>query len=209
MRNFYKFIWKWLKRGLKTLVLLIYSYCVFLAGMLTSNTEYTSKLMLQTRYYQDATMSAQNSIDAPKKVQEVYKRLKYKIIDNQGLANTVKIDDETFYAGVAIDGTIYVSPDFTKISDDAMAVILGHEIAHYQLRHTHPLYRIPRKHKYLEYHSDLLGLMYAKKAGYDMCKGVKVYFQWLDMYGQTFSSTHPSLVERIWYLNEYACEVKK
>lgn len=70
-------------------------------------------------------------------------------------------------------------------NDDEMAMVLGHEIAHWRLHHR-------RSTPSNEYAADYQGGKYMSRAGYNMCKGAKI----LARFGDTDSKTHPAGTKR-------------
>ena len=64
-------------------------------------------------------------------------------------------------------------------NDDEMAMVLGHEIAHWRLGHR-------RSTPSNEYAADWQGASYLSKAGYTICKGAKIF----NRFGGG-SKTHP------------------
>ena len=188
---------KWI---LSVLIILISFYC----GFRIHNLEEAEKLEENTKAYAYAFSHYLDSKDASERIQEIYKRLKKVTLDSEGLADTIRVSKikKGENAWVFITGQIFVTQELiNNSSDDEIALILGHEIAHYQLRHTHPLLsESDREQKYQEYHSDLIGVYYAKRAGYDACASINVFKRRLKNEGVRFSNSHPSLLLRIYYL---------
>lgn len=71
-------------------------------------------------------------------------------------------------------------------NDAEMALVLGHELAHGRLGHSHS--NIPN-----EYAADKLGAQYSGRAGYNVCLGAK----FLKRMGDKDSNTHPASIKRV------------
>lgn len=74
--------------------------------------------------------------------------------------------------------------EFVK-NEDELAIILGHELAHFNLGHK-------RSNHENEFTADRVGAIYAERAGYDRCRGVIV----IKRFNSEAGDTHPSSRER-------------
>lgn len=86
-------------------------------------------------------------------------------------------------------------------SDDEIALVLGHEIAHITLGHVSikdPLE--PLQISVLEGQADKMGAVYMMKAGYDICSGRKLMKRW-EKGGDYLGGDHPSYSYRYMQLN--------
>lgn len=188
-----------------------FAYVMFLSGVYYASIDRFSRELLHLQATAEAWIHYSTSKDAPPRVQGIYKKLKWAAIDTYGLAPTVKVSTvlQGENAFVYLDGQIYVTPELVKNStDDQLALVLGHEMAHYQLRHTHPLLSFDdRPQKYQEYHSDILGAWYAASSGYNVCKGADIYLRWIRVNGQHFGDSHPSAIERALYFKWYCRKI--
>jgi predicted Zn-dependent protease len=72
---------------------------------------------------------------------------------------------------------------------DELALVLGHELAHYKLGHHGSNHRN-------EYAADALGYQYAAKAGYNVCRGKNIFKK----FRKGGSATHPDPRDRIKHL---------
>jgi predicted Zn-dependent protease len=91
-------------------------------------------------------------------------------------------------------------------SYDEIALVIGHEIAHGNLWHLKMLNDwnkklTPTEVSVLEAHADKLGAIYMMKAGYDVCKGRKLFKNWLDEKGDYLGGSHPGYAYRYNQLN--------
>lgn len=85
-------------------------------------------------------------------------------------------------------GTSYIvinqgALDRTNVNE--LALIIGHELGHYKLRH-------PRSTPQNEYDADWNGYIYASKAGYNAHRGKQVFKKFY----QGYSKTHPHPKDR-------------
>ena len=82
--------------------------------------------------------------------------------------------------------TIVVYQGILNITNrDEIALVLGHELAHYKLHHRQSNW--PN-----EYAADRLGWKYASKAGYNMCRGKNLFKK----FRKGASSDHPDPIDR-------------
>lgn len=84
---------------------------------------------------------------------------------------------------------------------DEVAMVLGHEIAHNTLEH---LGRLSSENaqdiSVLETNADKMGAIYMMRAGFDICKGRKLYLHWLES-GDILNGDHPPYIYRYNQLN--------
>lgn len=92
--------------------------------------------------------------------------------------------------------------DFSQ-SDDEIALVLGHELAHVMLRHT----SIEAHHnsdvetQVSEANADKLGAFYALKAGYSVCDGREMWKRMGETNGDYLGYDHPNYAYRYEQLN--------
>lgn len=100
--------------------------------------------------------------------------------------------------------------DFVE-SDDELAVVIGHELAHHMLGHLalNKYHKIPHygyrgpvflTSQYREAMADLLGIQLAQLAGFNPCKGGDLWKRLVKQYGHSYhgSNTHPHTLARIY-----------
>ncbi len=91
--------------------------------------------------------------------------------------------------------------NYTK-SDDEIALVLGHEIAHGTLHHLKELNTNDvNKVAELEANADKMGAVYMMKAGYNVCKGREFFHRLLQSYGNALGQNHPDFSYRYDELN--------
>lgn len=126
----------------------------------------------------------------------------------------LKIDDSDNINAYATSEMIVLHRgiiDFTK-NDHELAMIIGHEMAHYYLHHVHfdpPIQGLDKVvyDKQAELNSDKLGAFIAMQAGYDVCKGREVWRRFGDEYGDIIENlSHPLSVFRHKNLEMPWCE---
>lgn len=82
-----------------------------------------------------------------------------------------------------------------------LAGIIGHEIAHLELGHT-----ITKEHSYLdEYHSDMLGLYYVRRAGFNPCGIGQLWGRFKGNVIALTPNSHPIKVTREQYMTLPNC----
>lgn len=79
-------------------------------------------------------------------------------------------------------------------NNNEMAMILGHELAHYALGHN-------GSNHANEYSADMLGAKYMSASGYNLCSGAMVIFRFND----EASKSHPASAERYRRLTTGVC----
>lgn len=95
---------------------------------------------------------------------------------------------------------------------DELALVMGHEIAHYNLGHLNAQPPVPENDDIkamgtngysavLEANADKMGAVYMMKAGYDICKGREIYKTWEKENGNYQAQTHPDYPYRYAELN--------
>lgn len=83
--------------------------------------------------------------------------------------------------------TITINQGMLNITNkDELALVIGHELAHYKLGHHNSNHRN-------EYAADALGYQYAAKAGYNVCRGKNLFKK----FRKGASNTHPDPRDRI------------
>lgn len=155
------------------------------------------------------TMNLKPQVDLHKQknirhVAEVYR----KIIINSGTVGIppLIIVDEPNIINAWTDGSSIVLTtgiiNFFK-NDDELALVLGHELAHYMKKDVGNAY-MPGV--ILEHHADLMGAFIMQRAGYDICKGAE-FFKHLKEYAgdSAYSETHPSHAFRYDQLHLPSC----
>ena len=117
----------------------------------------------------------------------------------------VIMNSDIINAYSAPNGTLIITTGIIKAlnnDEDAIAFILGHEIAHYVLKHhgaeDNPLQEVT---------SDQYGMFLSQAAGYDGCKVVHFWKKLLKRDGSTMDSTsHPSTSYRTYYISNICKE---
>lgn len=135
-------------------------------------------------------------------VQDIYTKLVI-ATGRSGEVPTLIIVDEPV-VNAYTDGftvVIYQGMLDTAINDDAIALILGHEIAHVLLGHTLLGPVTPVEQQKREAMADIVGAFYMMKAGYDVCSGREVWKNILVKYGDNMGGDHPDHAYRYSELN--------
>lgn len=133
-------------------------------------------------------------------VYEVFKNIK-KLLPAEIAGSTtfeVRASDRV-NAWVDHRGHVVMTTGFIQAADynkAAIALVLGHELAHFALGHT-DMERDSKKAKedsvYLELMADDLGLLLALGAGYNACDGAKLWDTLTSKYGMDlYTSSHPT-----------------
>ncbi len=78
-----------------------------------------------------------------------------------------------------------------QATDDELALVIGHEIAHVTLRHT-SVYSVGLDTRIAELQADKMGSIYMMKAGYDICAGRNMMRKFTQLYGDSALQDHPS-----------------
>lgn len=87
---------------------------------------------------------------------------------------------------------------------DQLAAIIGHELGHVILGHT-----MGDKHKpEHEYHSDMVGMLLAHKAGYSLCGVDKLWRRLGEKYMSLHTGSHPNVFIRSYYSEMPECKGK-
>ena len=94
-------------------------------------------------------------------------------------------------------------PLLTQVNNKAqLAAIIGHEIAHIQLKHT-----TSNKHGMtMEYDSDLMSVFYMKKAGYNICEAKLFWESSAGEYLELNPKSHPNAQTRAYYMTFPECK---
>lgn len=90
--------------------------------------------------------------------------------------------------------------DFAS-SDDEIALVLGHEIAHNTLYHLRMNNLTTDEQVVIESMADKMGAMYMMKAGYNICKGRMMWMKFLKVEGDYLGGSHPGYAYRFTQLN--------
>lgn len=88
-------------------------------------------------------------------------------------------------------------------SMDEVAFIIGHEVAHGNLGHLNNDLgsKTDEEIQVLEANADKLGAFYMMKAGYNVCKGNKIFLYWKKEKGDYLGGNHPNYAYRYDQLN--------
>lgn len=93
-----------------------------------------------------------------------------------------------------------------KEHPDALAIIIGHEIAHSLMHHTNGMNILIRDSSAAdELMSDGYGAFLAAKAGYNVCEGAKFFLAMSNVYGDNLDSSHPPNIVRYKHLQMDYC----
>lgn len=169
------------------------------------------------------SISSDLSINIKKKERETVEQIFNKVVataGNEALGNVfLEYDEESdeINAYATYDGDIIITKGLYDLAtDDELAFVIGHELAHHTLGHFYIdvaemlLESFPEVRdndirvmesfheefitsEYREYQSDLLGQQYAVMAGYDPCAGESLERKFIDTIGfKVNNSTHPN-----------------
>lgn len=147
------------------------------------------------------------------------RNLKVFNIYNQLQSTTGQSQDRLpLYIVQSSEENAYVSEDYvviyTGLLDNALnwdevALVLGHEIAHYNLGHLNKQLPVNKHNKMglndyiavLEANADKLGAFYALKAGFNVCLGREIFKRWREARGNAIGQEHPDYSYRYEELN--------
>lgn len=91
-------------------------------------------------------------------------------------------------------------------NDSEVAMVLAHEISHYELGHVFESDRNQGQYVMNEAMADKLAVYFMEKAGYDVCKGRMFFKRLYDTYGdKPFFTHHPSNAYRYMALTMHRC----
>ncbi len=150
-----------------------------------------------------------NSALAPKPLYDIYMNIvRVTEVSNRVPPLRMWADPESFFEVNAFTTgeDIYFSYAAEAVlNTDEKALIMGHEIAHVILHHTDNAFDmfISSSSNENELMADNLGASWAHKAGYDVCKGRKVFMKFYLMGGNSLNESHPPNTLRYENLEHY------
>lgn len=161
---------------IRGIVIVILVYAAFIIGVM---------------YYIPQTVDLNSDSKRRDEVREIYNKL----ITVSGLAT---VRPKLVFGYTGNDGTngemILIDIGLiTRHSDDEIAFILGHELAHVHLGHTQgPQPDDLVLSQFDEAMADKLGAFYMMRAGYNICIGREFWKKQLDKTGNMLFTTHPN-----------------
>ena len=121
-------------------------------------------------------------------------------------------------ASIFADGILAFSKSFmSRFTYDELAFVVGHEMAHYKLKHSAAIPKLDylvnngaEKSAYMrmqEHEADMLGVYYACKSGGNFTSSISALRKLDNMESRVSSSfnyfsTHPTVAERVYYLRQ-------
>ena len=121
-------------------------------------------------------------------------------------------------ASMMEDGTLAFSKSFmSRFTYDELAFVVGHEMAHYKLKHNKTIPKVYNlvenlgEHlgymRYMEHEADMLGTYYGMQAGGTFTSAVSAIRKLSNMEDKVtmsfeYFSTHPTAAERVYYLRQ-------
>ncbi len=135
---------------------------------------------------------------------KVYERL---VVNSgeQGLPPLTILDDQTINAWT--DGlNITITTGILKVmeNEDELAMVLGHEMAHYI---NHDVNHDDLDSRNVEAHADKLGAFIMMRAGFDVCKGKEMFKVFKEQFGDSpVTTSHPDNAFRMDQLNLPQCQ---
>ncbi len=134
---------------------------------------------------------------APKDLQEIFNRVtKVTEVTNRipplGMYNSLE-SYMTVNAFTTGEGVYFTYLADTALTTDEKAVVLGHEMAHVILHHTDNAFDmfVNSYSNENELMADNVGAFWADKAGYNVCKGRKVFMKFYKWGGNSLNAEHP------------------
>lgn len=140
-----------------------------------------------------------------KRYTKMYERLK--LFTQQSPPPFYYVQSDTVSAYVNTSSVVLYSgmAEFAE-NDHQVAMVLAHEIAHYELGHVLS-YRGQAIQIMREAMADKLSVYYMEKAGYDVCKGLLIWKKMIKKYGdKPYYSNHPSSSYRLEALRLGRCK---
>ena len=117
---------------------------------------------------------------SPKETEQIYRKIvsanRISIAPRLVISNSQEVNASSAGLRITVNRGML---GFVK-NQDEMALVLGHELAHYKLGHSHST---PSN----EYAADSLGAVMENRAGYNSCNGAAVIYR----FHSHDSSTHP------------------
>lgn len=113
------------------------------------------------------------------------------------------VDSEQVNAYATQKGFVIFKGMLAKLeTDDELAMVLGHEMAHYLLGHVFGSeYPTTAEIRIMEMQADKYGAFLMQRAGYDICKGRELMAVLLKNYGDGMDWDHPDFAFRYNQLN--------
>lgn len=129
--------------------------------------------------------------------------------------NTLRLEikrNDLINAWVGSDGQIVITVgmiEFMNYNKGEIALVLGHEIAHYVLNHhgyKHKFNSTLKSSAWKESTADMLGILLAKSAGYNACNGSEIWKRFMSQGGgRLYATSHPTPAYRM-VLIDRLCE---
>lgn len=143
-------------------------------------------------------------------IEEIYDNLtKYTGYTKYSRPKLVIIQDDTVINAWTDNEQIAIYSGIINFaqSKDEIAAILGHELAHVLLQHSHlNPNNDPNIQTVLEGNADKLGIYLVLRAGYDVCKAKDLWYRLRDIGGDyELNVDHPNYSYRYWQLDFPQC----
>lgn len=149
----------------------------------------------------------------PDSVAEIYRNIKLATDQSAKVPPIYQLNTfESYFVPNAFTNghAIYMTYNLMYVlrnNPDALALIIGHEVAHGLLHHAKWYNQYTRDSSATdEVLADGYGAFLAAKAGYDVCKGARFFLYLKNVYGDNLDTSHPSDIYRYHHLQMAYCK---
>lgn len=171
-------------------------------------------LILVLSYLVYATPFQEKPVNREARTQEIFRQ----IVKATGEGNRIRVlhiidakradNSDIMNAWALPTGDVFMTKaemkfDYEHGGEDAIALVLAHEVAHITLGHVHIPSDIRTKDimQTLEAQADKMGAFYMMRAGYNLCAGRESWKALEELYGDVLIQDHPDFAYRFAQLN--------